>query len=260
MKNKNKSKKIQQAISQMKQQAIASVDDRKRASVSAVTAEQKRKKEEEKKKKELEALMRSLGFDANKKKKKDEAAKKLDIYVDPRDQADAEKEETMEDWTQEKLEEVIQKKHSHEGKKMETTIVCRYFLDALEKRKYGWKWKCPNGDACIYRHCLPPGFILKMDALPDMNGNINEDRLEEIIEEKRKLITNGTPVTPATFAEWKRKRMEKRENKVNEEKETRAAANNNKEFSRMFGMSGRALFQFQPDAFIGDADEATPEE
>lgn len=24
-------------------------------------------------------------------------------------------------------------------------IVCKFFLEAAEKDKYGWKWNCPNG-------------------------------------------------------------------------------------------------------------------
>jgi len=34
-------------------------------------------------------------------------------------------------------------------------------LDAVEKNKYGWFWQCPQGAGCIYRHALPPGFVLK---------------------------------------------------------------------------------------------------
>ena len=38
--------------------------------------------------------------------------------------------------------------------------ICKFFLDAVEKSKYGWFWQCPNGTACIYKHALPPGFVL----------------------------------------------------------------------------------------------------
>jgi len=30
--------------------------------------------------------------------------------------------------------------------------VCRYFLQAIEEKKYGWFWQCPNGEACLYRY------------------------------------------------------------------------------------------------------------
>ena len=44
-----------------------------------------------------------------------------------------------------------------------SNIVCKFFLEAAEKGKYGWKWNCPNGDTCKYKHCLPPGYKLKKD-------------------------------------------------------------------------------------------------
>jgi hypothetical protein len=25
----------------------------------------------------------------------------------------------------------------------------RYFIDAIESRKYGWFWKCENGEDCM---------------------------------------------------------------------------------------------------------------
>ena len=39
--------------------------------------------------------------------------------------------------------------------------VCKHFLHAIEKAVYGWFWECPNGEKCIYRHALPPGFVFK---------------------------------------------------------------------------------------------------
>lgn len=40
--------------------------------------------------------------------------------------------------------------------------VCKYFLEAVEKKQYGWFWVCPNGGKdCHYRHALPPGYVLK---------------------------------------------------------------------------------------------------
>ena len=44
-------------------------------------------------------------------------------------------------------------------------IVCKHFLDSVERGKYGWNWSCPNnGDKCKYKHCLPPGYRLKGEA------------------------------------------------------------------------------------------------
>jgi hypothetical protein len=67
----------------------------------------------------------------------------------------------MEDWDQDKLESVVNQKHGAEAVPNRTTIICKYFLDAVENRQYGWFWQCPNGKDCKYRHALPPGYVLK---------------------------------------------------------------------------------------------------
>ena len=68
-------------------------------------------------------------------------ADKIDLYTDTREEA--KKDDTMDKWDQDKLEEVVQTKH---GKNPATTtdIVCKYFIQAVEERKYGWFWNCPN--------------------------------------------------------------------------------------------------------------------
>jgi len=55
--------------------------------------------------------------------------------------------ETNENWNQELLESVIKSKHGN--RKSKTDKICKYFIEAIEKRKYGWFWKCPNGEECI---------------------------------------------------------------------------------------------------------------
>ena len=36
-----------------------------------------------------------------------------------------------------------------------TNIICKHFLDAVEKRQYGWFWQCPNGNKeCKYRRVV----------------------------------------------------------------------------------------------------------
>lgn len=72
-----------------------------------------------------------------------------------------EQDEGMEDWDQETLEKAIAQKHGSENKNRPTEIVCKFFIDAVEKRQYGWFWQCPNGKDCKYRHALPPGYVLK---------------------------------------------------------------------------------------------------
>jgi hypothetical protein len=47
-------------------------------------------------------------------------------------------------WDLEKLEKVVNEKH-HEKNVKQTEIVCKHFLDAIEKSLYGWFWVCPNG-------------------------------------------------------------------------------------------------------------------
>lgn len=63
----------------------------------------------------------------------------------------------MEDWDQATLESVVAQKHGAERPSNTTSIICKFFLDAVEKRQYGWFWRCPNGGDCKYRHALPPG-------------------------------------------------------------------------------------------------------
>lgn len=57
--------------------------------------------------------------------------------------------------------------------------VCKFFLEAVEKGLYGWFWNCPNGPKCIYRHALPPGFVLKKKQEKEVKDEIS---FEEFIE------------------------------------------------------------------------------
>merc|ERR1712012_49147 len=73
-------------------------------------------------------------------------AAKRNLYADSRD----DEKENMDDWDEEKLEEVIKKKHGSE-KSNATDIICKYFLEAVENNKYGWFWTCPvesGGQKC----------------------------------------------------------------------------------------------------------------
>lgn len=70
--------------------------------------------------------------------------------------------------------------------------VCKYFLDAIENNKYGWFWVCPGGgDNCMYRHALPPGFVLKKDKKKEEKDE--EISLEELIENevRRDAVTHS---------------------------------------------------------------------
>ncbi|BCR90015.1 translation machinery-associated protein TMA46 [Aspergillus chevalieri] len=147
-------------------------------------------------------------------------AAKKDLYTDSRDvkqdEEEAKKKDAMDDWDEEKLRKVILSKHGNP--RTTTEKVCKYFIEAVENQKYGWFWTCPNGgDKCMYRHSLPPGFVLKtkeqrkaekalMDKSP-LNTLTLEDWLES---ERHKLTGNLTPVTPETFAQWKKNRLDKK--------------------------------------------------
>jgi hypothetical protein len=106
---------------------------------------------------------------------------KLDVYQDRRG---GEKEETNETWDEEKLRTVVGEKHA--GQKVQSTIICKYFIEAVREQKYGWFWECPNGEGCHYRHALPPGFVLEAKKKSgDENNEEEETPLEEILEAER---------------------------------------------------------------------------
>ena len=45
----------------------------------------------------------------------------------------------MDDWDQDKLESVVKQKHDAEkGAPNKTEIICKHFLDAVERKQYGW--------------------------------------------------------------------------------------------------------------------------
>ena len=64
--------------------------------------------------------------------------------------------------------------------------ICKHFLEAVENSKYGWFWNCPNGAKCIYRHALPPGFVLKKDQKKEEKEE--QISLEDLIEREASFI------------------------------------------------------------------------
>ena len=151
--------------------------------------------------------------------------------------------DTMADWDDATLADVVSKKHGAKDAN-KTTIVrrreevhalqtCKHFLEAVESFKYGWFWNCPTGDACIYRHALPQGYILKRDKKKLDEQAKMEDKItiEELIEQevrarlplrcspfflgilniravqRQKLGGNLTPVNPTTIAAWKKRKV-----------------------------------------------------
>ncbi|OCK86413.1 hypothetical protein K432DRAFT_827 [Lepidopterella palustris CBS 459.81] len=168
---------------------------------------------------------------------------KRSLYTDTRDKEEREDEDEndrkakddMADWDEEKLRDVVMSKQGNP--KTTTDKVCKYFIEAVENGKYGWFWQCPNGgDNCKYKHSLPPGFILKTKeqraaekALMDKSP-LSTLTLEDFLEsERHKLTGNLTPVTPETFAKWKKERLDKKQ----AEEEAKA----------MKEATGRAMFE-----------------
>ncbi|XP_016100144.1 zinc finger CCCH domain-containing protein 15-like isoform X2 [Sinocyclocheilus grahami] len=178
---------------------------------------------------------------------------KRSVYVDGRDE-DLEK-DTMENWDEKKLEEVVNKKHGEaEKKKAKTQIVCKYFLDAIENNKYGWFWVCPGGsDNCMYRHALPVGFVLKKDKKKE-EKNEEEISLDDLIETERSALgANVTRITLETFLAWKKSKRQEKLAKAEQDMERKKA---DFKAGRALGVSGREVFEFRPELVNDDDEEA----
>ncbi|KAK1562697.1 hypothetical protein Q3G72_015834 [Acer saccharum] len=262
LKNKNKSKNVQKYVHSLKQNVQPVPDPSKLAA--------KKKKEEEKaKEKELNELFKvavsqpkvpvgvdpksilcefykagqcAKGFkckfshDLNIQRK----GEKIDLYSDKRDQ------ESMEDWDQETLEKVVESKVNEYKQNKPTDIVCKYFLEAVEKKQYGWFWVCPNGGKdCHYRHALPPGYILKSQMKALLEEESEKIPIEEEIENQRAKITTSTPMTPELFMAWKKKKMSERDAGLAALRAERAKNDR---------MSGRELFLSDSSLFVDDAE------
>eukprot|EP00899_Mesostigma_viride_P028553 jgi/Mesvir1/8883/Mv02771-RA.1 len=267
LKNKNKSKKVMTFVNEMKQNAVAA---QKRAEGNEKEQRQKKKEEEKKRQEELDELFKvaivqpkpppgvdpksivceyyrrgqcTKGFkckyshDLAVERKTD----KINLYADARDEN-----ETMEDWDQEKLEKAVQEKDKeYKNQNRATDIICKHFLEAIEKKQYGWFWICPNGGKeCMYRHALPPGYVLKSQlAALAAEAGINKVSTEENIESERAELTKSTPLTKELFMEFLRKKEEERAKKAAEKK-----VESNK-------LSGREMFEQDPSAFMMQDDE-----
>lgn len=181
-------------------------------------------------------------------KKKVERAKleatesgKRNMFADSRD---AEKEEdTMDQWDQEKLESVVNKKKKNQ--RTTTEIICKHFLQAVEGGVYGWFWNCPTGDdKCMYRHALPQGYVLKRDKKKDEDED--EISMEVLVEEERQALHRSlkpgealTPVTEDTFKAWKRRKILEKKRAFNKEQKTKKQK---VKMGKQGGLSGRELF------------------
>lgn len=177
---------------------------------------------------------------------------KRSVYIDARD--DELEKDTMDNWDEKKLEEVINKKHGEaEKKKPKTQIVCKYFLDAIENNKYGWFWVCPGGgDNCMYRHALPPGFVLKKDKKKEEKEE--EISLEDLIEKERAALgANVTKITLESFLAWKKRKRQEKISKAEQDMERRKA---DFKAGKALVISGREVFEFRPELVDADDEEA----
>ncbi|KMZ69783.1 Zinc finger CCCH domain-containing protein 11 [Zostera marina] len=165
---------------------------------------------------------------------------KIDIYSDKRDAG------TMEDWDQDTLEKVVAEKNMEYNHNKPTDIICKFFLDAVEKKQYGWFWVCPNGSkGCHYRHALPPGYILKSQMKALLAEESSKVSIEEEIENQRAKTTHHTTMTTEIFNEWKRKKIAERE---------AGMALLQAERVKNDRMSGRELFMANASLFVDDID------
>ncbi|KFM26793.1 Zinc finger CCCH domain-containing protein 21 [Auxenochlorella protothecoides] len=174
---------------------------------------------------------------------------KADVYSDNRDGADGES-GGMGEWDMEQLEKAIAEKHGLENKNRPTAIVCRYFLDAVEKKQYGWFWQCPNGKECKYRHALPPGYIMKSQMKELLEAEAaNQPSVEEIIEEERAKVDAKTPINNETFLQWRAgKHAVKMQAQAEKEEERR----------RKGLLTGREIFQ--EEGFVAADDLAAADD
>lgn len=245
LKNKNKSKKVQEQINQIKAGSDALA--KKKEAENKRRAQEKKAAEEAKKEAAL-ALgiqQQKVPFGVDPKSILCEFFKqglcnkgtkckfshdpnvgrkdaKKDLYTDAREEKEN---DTMDNWDEEKLRKVILSKHGNP--KTTTDKVCKFFIEAVENGKYGWFWTCPNGgNECKYKHSLPPGFILKTKEQKKLErlaaDSAPKITLEEFLElERGKLDKSSfTPITIETFKIWKEKQRSKKEEEKKKEEQS----------------------------------------
>ncbi|PKA62647.1 Zinc finger CCCH domain-containing protein 11 [Apostasia shenzhenica] len=304
LKNKSKSKNVQKYVQSLQQAVQPKPDASKMAAKAMMSSLFVKKKEEEKtREKELNDLFKvavsqakvpvgvdpksilceffkagqcAKGFkckfshDLNVQRK----GEKIDIYSDKRDQ-----ERDVMEVVGNPLLGIVRKDGLNSFKWGLGITVCKYFLETVEKKQYGWFWVCPNGGKdCHYRHALPPGYILKSQMKALLDEETEKISIEEEIEDQRTLgsciyaaearalmgceesaemgivilyhglrakVPTSTPMTPELFQEWKRKKMAEKEVALSATQAERAKNDR---------MSGRELFLSDASLFVDDAE------
>jgi len=64
---------------------------------------------------------------------------------------------------------------------------------------------------CIYRHCLPPGYVFKKKNAPKVEEEEKDTVEQEIDRLIAALPTNGTKMTLENFNIWKEKKLKQKE-------------------------------------------------
>jgi hypothetical protein len=253
LKNKNKSKVVQNYVKSVAAQ-VKQVDGKggEAKRIADEFAQKAAQKKEEEKKALLASLFKSVKKtqEAVEEEKEadiaDEKYEEIDLYVDQREQIWSSKGEDA------ALDEGLATWHANKDK---TDKICKFFLDSVEANKYGWRWLCPNGVTCIYRHALPPGYSLKRDI---GTGEEKSDLLlEEQLENERHQIQQGTPVTFERFIKWKEEKKIAREKEDEKKRLEEAKKTGGKGLNVL---SGRALFSYDPTLFTDDAEALGDEE
>ena len=183
---------------------------------------------------------------------------KRSAFIDLREiDEDNLEDDTMDKWDQEKLEQVVAEKHEGKDGKVtnRTTIICKFFLDAVERSMYGWFWECPNGSSCKYRHALPPGYVLQRERKAMEAQKEDALSIEELVEKQRAALCTQmlTPVTEDSFNIWK---VQKRKNAECKDIEDAAKRKANFKKGKTAGVTGREMFAFNPDMVREDDEEA----
>lgn len=142
------------------------------------------------------------------------------------------------------VNKIAEEKEKKRSKMCQSNIVCKFFLDAVQRKVYGWKWECPNGDDCHYKHCLPKGYVLttskdRMEEEMTIEEFYNWE--ESIDAERERVAKTGTPVRDDTFLAWKKKRDDfRKQGKELDEKKKKSA------------LTGIQLFKNQSNLFKDD--------
>ena len=145
------------------------------------------------------------GFFEEKKKGKVEN-EKIDLYTDQRDILFGNK-DVIDNWNQQKLSEVVDYNSNKYVNPKQTDKICKNFLEAVEKKTYGWLWMCPNGHNCVFSHCLPKGYVFKSQKKEVKKVNINDTLIQDIDDKRDRLETQKlTPITKDLFFKWLAKR------------------------------------------------------